>query len=963
MKNLLFLGLLLFSAFAKAQNTTFTRLINNDSADNVQAGFQVSNGDYFILSVTAEGGQGGTDFQISRTNGLGSTLWSYTYGTSGDDFGSAMKPTSDGGVIVCGYSDGLIGGSFDQAFISKINSSGTVQWTKLLQTDSNSRALDVIQARNGVYYLTGYVDLDTMGTNMLASRIDGTGSVTWIKTLGGDGDDVGYSLTEDALNRIVIAGSTSNDSVNIGSSGDVDISFIALNTGGSILLSKNFGTTSDDYATVIRSYVDGFLYVAGNTMGGSSIDEDAFILKMDTNFNVSTSTWYGLLGNDRAEDLLVTGSNNFLLATSSAGMFSPRDAYFTEINAFVVSGGTGIIGGVNADASNGVSLMGNSASGYSVITSGTSFGTGTLEDVYITKLESTLSADCGYLMDMIDFGSMSLSSNTFSNSTSTGASNSVTLTRSSVTNSDSILCCKLEARTGATAITICEGDNVNIGRQNITGYQYSWTTLSGNSFTSNSSNPSVSPTVTTEYKLVVSSADGICSHDSATVLVTVNQRQTQVFLGDTLFCDGDSVILEAQSGMNFYEWVYNGNTTNNASLKIKETGTIRLFAIDNNSCIYRDTLEAEKKALPEFNLGNDTTICDNLSITLTGPAGLPTYDWNGTIGSSNTLITNSSQDHILIATDAFGCQYSDTVRILTNPSSSFSLGNDTAICAGTTVDIFINAVLTDYKWNGVASTSSSFTVSSEGTYFAEAQNSFDCPSYDTIVISELAAPIFSLGADTGFCDEIIYTLQGPSAMKSYTWSDNTDLSTLDISAIGLYYLDVVGGNDCVYSDSINIELYTSPTISLGNDTIIPSSGSLALTPGSDFDVYDWSTGESSESITVSDTGLYSVIVTDTNGCSATDTIWIPSTASIGFIDGVKYSIFPNPVSEKIQIITEGEMSNAKFILIDVTGKEVFKDTLKGNSSSINVSSLENGIYKLILYSDVKSLTFSVVVSH
>ena len=150
---------------------------------------------------------------------------------------------------------------------------------------------------------------------------------------------------------------------------------------------------------------------------------------------------------------------------------------------------------------------------------------------------------------------------------------------------------------------------------------------------------------------------------------------------------------------------------------------------------------------------------------------------------------------------------------------------------------------------------------------------------------------------------------------------------------------------------------------MGNDTIIPASGSLTLTPGAGFSEYDWSTGESTESISVSDTGTYSVTVTDANGCTASDEIRVPSTASIAYLDNIKFSVYPNPASSKLIIIKEGDMSNITAALVDAQGKVIVTQKLNAVSSQIDVSVLPSGLYKLILYSDAKSLNFSISVIH
>ena len=225
--------------------------------------------------------------------------------------------------------------------------------------------------------------------------------------------------------------------------------------------------------------------------------------------------------------------------------------------------------------------------------------------------------------------------------------------------------------------------------------------------------------------------------------------------------------------MNFYEWSFDGSNTIGKNRKVTKSGTATLYTIDNNSCIYRDTVVVAETLLPVFTLGEDTTICENLSITLSGPSDMSEYIWNGTSTNMSMFTTRASQVHTLKVVDSFGCEYSDAIQILTNPFSTFSLGNDTAICIGTPLTLFIPSVLKDYKWNGSSTTNPSIEVSSGGAYFAEAKNSFDCPSYDTIVVSELALPIFSLGNDTGFCNQVSYQLDGPENVKSYLWQNGS----------------------------------------------------------------------------------------------------------------------------------------------------------------------------------------------
>ncbi len=120
--------------------------------------------------------------------------------------------------------------------------------------------------------------------------------------------------------------------------------------------------------------------------------------------------------------------------------------------------------------------------------------------------------------------------------------------------------------------------------------------------------------------------------------------------------------ISAQSGLTFYQWTnQNGQVVNTANYITSAADTLYLQMLDDKSCIFSDTVAITFQSLPRFSLGNDTTICENLDITLTGPADMSNYNWNGVDGSDSTFTTNTQQSHILIVTDSTGCIFSDTL--------------------------------------------------------------------------------------------------------------------------------------------------------------------------------------------------------------------------------------------------------------------------------------------------------------
>jgi len=141
-------------------------------------------------------------------------------------------------------------------------------------------------------------------------------------------------------------------------------------------------------------------------------------------------------------------------------------------------------------------------------------------------------------------------------------------------------------------------------------------------------------------------------------------------------------------------------------------------------------------------------------------------------------------------------------------------------------------------------------------------------SIDTFILNPL--PTISLGTDTIQCGGNI-ALDATNAGSTYLWSTTETTQTISASSSNTYSVLVTDGNNCSNSDTINVTINPLPTIPLGTD-IIQCGGNVsldALNPGS---TYLWSTTENTQTINVSSSNTYSVLVTDGNNCSNSDTI-------------------------------------------------------------------------------------------
>lgn len=152
----------------------------------------------------------------------------------------------------------------------------------------------------------------------------------------------------------------------------------------------------------------------------------------------------------------------------------------------------------------------------------------------------------------------------------------------------------------------------------------------------------------------------------------------------------------------------------------------------------------------------------------------------------------------------------------------------------------------------------------------------------------------------------------------------------------------------------NVTIHQLPLVDIGPDTIICDYNTITLDAGNTGSNYIWSTGETTRTIvvnSVSGSGVYSVTVTDPNGCFQSDTIIItfdPCTSLDGVDKLPRINIYPNPSNGKINIQLFNMLSEIDIDVINIHGQTVLKDNVFVNSSyyrrEFDFSKLSRGVY-------------------
>ena len=408
--------------------------------------------------------------------------------------------------------------------------------------------------------------------------------------------------------------------------------------------------------------------------------------------------------------------------------------------------------------------------------------------------------------------------------------------------------------------SVCTGGTTTLKVTGSGYYGYVWST---GSF-SDSINVGVGTYSVTVY--------GNCNSDSAKATVTVAAiRDTITASGPTAVCQGNSIILSVPAGST-YHWS-NGATTD--SISTGQAGTYQVTVTNSIGCSAVSAgVAVTVKPLPfdTITASGPLIFCPGGSVLLSGPSGL-SYQWSN--GNTNQSITaNQSGNYTLIVTGSNNCTAISgqvTVTESSLPNSSVTTGGPTTFCPGDSVMLTAASGFT-YNWSN-GDTTQFIAAYQAGAYTVTVSNAYNCSASSTPVnITFLPAPNDSVTASgpLSLCSGGNVALTAGPGL-AYSWSNGSNAQSIVASQSGTYYVTVTNVDNCsAVSAPLVVTVTNTPvdSISASGPTTFCSGTTLTLSAISGY-TYHWSTGSTTQSINVTQSGRYAVTISNGTSCSAT----------------------------------------------------------------------------------------------
>jgi len=301
--------------YSSAGSVEWQRILSG-SVSEYGYGVKVDSSNNVYAFGTTNSGGADNDFLLAKYNDSGTLQWQRTLGGSGNQIGRAVALDSSDNIYVMGDTDTGGAGSLD-FLLAKYNSSGTIQWQRVLGGSGTEEGFSIAIDSSDNIYVLGYTDSVGAGSrDFLFAKYTTAGAIQWQRILGGSDLEIGRGITTDLDGNLYVTGQTRS----AGAGGDEFI-VAKYNSAGSIQWQRVLGGTGGDSAYGVSTDSDGNVYVAGFTDSTGEGSQDFLLAKYNLSGTIQWQRSLGGTGSDRGFAISVDSLGNLYAAgrTSSTG--------------------------------------------------------------------------------------------------------------------------------------------------------------------------------------------------------------------------------------------------------------------------------------------------------------------------------------------------------------------------------------------------------------------------------------------------------------------------------------------------------------------------------------------------------------------------------------------------------------------------------------------------------------------
>jgi len=954
-----------------------------------------------LSGVTAENGS------VVKYDANGAFIWAFRIGSAVPAQVYSVAVDATGNVYVTGRFQGTVdfnpdgvavnnltsNGGYDM-FVAKYDVNGAYIWAFNIGGTQDDSSQGVAVDNNGNVYLVGMflgnMDFDpsagttslttTGGYDISLSKYTTAGAFVFAQKIGGTGSDRGFGIALDGNNDIIITGRSTSTNLDADPSAAV----------------ATFVTNGVEDAFVAK-YDNNGAYQWATLMGSTGVDEGLNVATDAANNVYAVGRFAISLDADPSANVVALASagglDGYLIKYNSAGQYQAGfrlgstsgdeiQSVFVDANSVYITGGFNGTVDFDPSVSNAANLNpANTSNDIFVATYDLNLNYSAAFNVggansdlgYDIFVQNNNIHVCGGFQGTADFNPYPATNNLVSNGV-----NDMFIAKYTP-------CTQPTSPTAAASVSLICGNgsatlSVTAGSLgSATDWFWYENACSGTSVGTGAT-LTVNPTATTTYYV---RAEGGCVVPSACAMTTVSVSSSpSITLSATnITCAGanngqiNSTVSNGTSPYTF-AWSASAQTTNNITGLAQ--GTYTTTVTDAQGCSSTATATITEPAALVVNLNANDVDCggdSTGSVASTVSGGTPTYAFLWNTGATTADITGlRAGAYTVTVTDINVCM-SVAVTTITEPNAltvMVASSNNPTGCGTATGSINVMGMggASPYSFNingGSFTGGNIFNNLTAGVYTLGVLDANGCFSTTATTLTDPSAIMVSITAtnvscfagDNGAATAIV---MGATGSINYMWSDGQ----MTMSATGLiadsYIVTVTDANNCSAFASVTViepAVLAITTLSTPASSANTANGTATanVSGGTASYMFTWSDGQTTSNATGLLPGVYSVTVTDANGCEAVEIMNVP--ISIGVNQTAQNAIvaYPNPTANLLYL--QNVPINSQLLIMNALGQIIWQSSAVSEQMQISLETFNPALYYLQVIENQQVYTITI----
>ena len=410
-------------------------------------------------------------------------------------------------------------------------------------------------------------------------------------------------------------------------------------------------------------------------------------------------------------------------------------------------------------------------------------------------------------------------------------------------------------------MSFCDGQSTQLTASG--GQSYVWRNVYG---TQIATGPVVTLTDGGSY-IVIATDTNTCSSSQQMIVTKKSNPIVSIQTSANEVCEGDQVTMSSAFYTGYsYLW---STGSHERQITVNSPGKYFL-EVTANGCTAVDSTEIIMYPLPEIFFSGNLAICEGQSATIyASAANAVSYTWN--TGAQTNYIHVTPQEttpYWVTVEDVHGCVRQDVIYVRVESYPTASIVGPDGMCRGETVELqAVGGVI--FLWDDGEIEGERF-ITEAGTYSVIVSTFAGCSATAEKTVFYYDTPEITISGNSLLCmgDTNMLTAHGG---VSYRWSNQSTDSCIAVTAAGMYTVQGWSADGCTSRDSVEIIAVQNPTVHItGNATACAGGLNTLVAQSPNAVSYLWNTGATTSQIRANETAVYTVVVSDSNACKASD---------------------------------------------------------------------------------------------